>query len=407
MLLAFVRHWWVAGLTLAVAAAFYLYANMLKAMPGVISEQLEQSLGVGDAALGTLTTLFFLVFALMQLVVGGLIDRDGVKRWILLGCGTCAAGVLVFGASTNLWVAQWGLALAGFGAAFAYIGTLRTIADWFPPQRFAILFGITSMLVMGASAVGNLAMAQLASRGGWQGLVIVFGLAGIVLTALIYLFVKVPPDVRHADPSQPQVSFFRAIKTVLSEKATWILGLAGLFYNMPYSVLLFMWETAFLENVYGRSMVAAVHTTTFLLWGQFVGAPVMGILSDWLGRRKLLIILGATLAAGCIALMIHLPNLGPNAMMVLLFMIGFFSSGVILVFVMAKEALPIIWAATAMAAVNMIVAFDTVIFEPVIGALLQVTGEDYRLIYSILPVSLLLAAGLTASIKELRHGGHG
>ncbi len=94
-------------------------------------------------------------------------------------------------------------------------------------------------------------------------------------------------------------------------------------------------------------------------------------------------------------------------------MYGVFSATEIIVFIMAKECSGAKLSGTVFAATNMIVTLGGVIFQPLVGKLLDTFGDsdivsgehiytlvDYQVALSILPLSLLLVTILGFFIKD-------
>ncbi len=125
----------------AVATLFFLYEFVCRIEPSLAAGSIAAHFGLKDAGFGTLSSLFFWVYAPMQIVVGLLLDHYGARRLVLLGTLACGLGVLAFAATGNPLVGGLGRAVTGFGAAFAFVGALFVVNHWFPPQRFAVLSG--------------------------------------------------------------------------------------------------------------------------------------------------------------------------------------------------------------------------------------------------------------------------
>jgi len=123
--------------------------------------------------------------------------------------------------------------------------------------------------------------------------------------------------------------------------------------------------------------------------------------------------LGAVMSLVCISLVLYLPGLSYIALNILLFFYGVFSSTEIIVFIMAKECSGAKLSGTVFAATNMIVTLGGVVFQPLVGKLLDTFGDsgivggehiytvvDYQVALSILPISLLVVTILAFFIKD-------
>ncbi|MFZ1103269.1 MAG: MFS transporter [Hyphomicrobiaceae bacterium] len=170
------------------AAGYYL-SYLFRCINALIAADLAAELGLGAADLGLLTSVYFLVFAAVQLPCGVLLDRYGprlVDSTLLL---VAAAGSLLFALADGVATLLVGRALIGLGVAVALMAGLKAIVLWFPPQRVALANGWYIMLgALGAlSATGP---AELIVHGiGWRGLFAALAAASAAVALLIFLVV--------------------------------------------------------------------------------------------------------------------------------------------------------------------------------------------------------------------------
>jgi MFS family permease len=159
--------------------------------------------------------------------------------------------------------------------------------------------------------------------------------------------------------------------------------------------------------------VDAARAISCLFLGWAVGAPVAGYLSDLTGRRVLPLVIGAISSFVCICIILYCPGLSHTTLFVLLFLYGLFSGVELIVFIMAKENSGAQLSGTVFAATNMIVTLGGVIFQPLVGKLLDTFGDsglvnkehiytvvDYQVALSLLPISLLLVTIVAFFLKD-------
>ena len=98
-----------------------------------------------------------------------------------------------------------------------------------------------------------------------------------------------------------------------------------------------LWGVPYLVQVHGLERSHAAGFTTTMLLGFAVGGPLLGALSDRIGRRKLPY-LGATLihALGWLAFLL-IDDLSASALYLLFATIGFTAGGLIIGFAFARE----------------------------------------------------------------------
>ena len=120
-------------------------------------------------------------------------------------------------------------------------------------------------------------------------------------------------------------------------------------------------------------------------------------------------------AMPCICIILYCPGLSYTTLNILLFLYGVFSGTELIVFIMAKENSGAQLSGTVFAATNMIVTLGGVIFQPLVGKLLDTFGDsgmvngeliytvvDYQVALSILPISLLLVTIAAFFLKDYR-----
>lgn len=173
------RRWTVV----AVFLLAYLLSFFYRSTNAVIADDLARDVGLGASTLGFMTSLFFLVFASVQLPLGSALDRYGA-RFVTPGLLLAAvAGSLVFALAESVTGLAVGRALIGLGMAGVLMGALKTFAACFPPTAFASV----SSLFVGLGSLGALAaatpLAYLAGAFGWRA-VFAWGALVVLLAAM-------------------------------------------------------------------------------------------------------------------------------------------------------------------------------------------------------------------------------
>ena len=142
------------------ATGYYL-SYLFRSINALIAGDLVAELGLTAADLGLLTSVYFLLFAAVQLPCGVLLDRYGprfIDSALLL---VAAAGSLLFAIADGVATLLVGRALIGLGVAVGLMAGLKAIVLWFPPERVALANGAYIML----GALGALSAAALPRPG--------------------------------------------------------------------------------------------------------------------------------------------------------------------------------------------------------------------------------------------------
>jgi len=382
-----------------IASAFFLFEYAARIEPGFAARSLAAFYGLSNRDFGLLASIFFWVYAPMQILVGVLLDRFGARNLLLLGCFTCSLGIFLFVASHSVLIAGIGRGLTGFGASFAFVAALWLVTHWFPPTRFALLSGAVNALGMLGTAASGVALSGAIARDSWRGTFFVTGALGFGLLVIVFLFLRDPPFPASGDDRGVAGHLRKSLRTVLGNGQTWAISIAGMLLYMPISVYGGLWGASELVADHGLSPVTAQLAVSMIFWGMSGGSVAAGWLSDHLGHRKYVLSAGALLMGGAYAAVLYLQG-SYLSIAVLLFAAGFFGGFQMLTFVMAKEAHDERFAGTVIAVVNMIGISGALIFQPLVGYIADVTKGNYGLALASIPLSAVLGAAIILFIPD-------
>ena len=404
------------SLACAMGALFYCYEFVLRIVPGALQGELSEAFGhISAATFGQLAALYYFAYSPMQMPVGMLMDRFGPRRLLSFACLCCTFGSFLFSYSSSLMIAGTGRFLVGLGSSFAFVGVLSLAVHWLPRRYFSLVTGLVTTLGMLGVVYGEVKVTALTSSMGLSHVLGLLVALGAVLTGLIFLVVRDGPGGAQIK-AQPLSLFFNQVWKVLISPQVWLIGLVGASLYTSLSVFGELWGKSYLELAHHLTKIEAARSISVMFLGWAVGAPLAGYWSDRTGRRVFPLVVGALCSLICISMVLYCPNLSYFSLNILLFLYGVFSGTEIIVFIMAKENSGALVSGTVFAAVNMIVSLGGVIYQPLIGVLLDtfsqgqmVAGEhiysivDYQRALSILPLSLLLVVFLGFFLKDHQH----
>lgn len=403
------------SLVCAVGAFFYCYEFVLRIIPGALQSELSAAFGnISATTFGQLSALYYFAYSPMQLPVGMLMDRFGPRRLLTFACLCCTIGSWMFTDTSSMLIAGTGRFLVGFGSSFAFVGVLSLTIHWLPRRYFSLVAGLITTLGMLGLVYGEVKITHIAVTLGWEHVLTTMVTLGAVLSILIFLIVRDGPK-GFKTHSHPLPEFFSSVWQVLSSPQVWLIGFVGACLYTSLSVFGELWGKSYLEQAHHLSKVEAARTISAMFLGWAVGAPIAGFYSDSSGRRVMPLVIGAVMAFICISIVLYAHHLSYAWLNILLFFYGVFSATEIIVFIMAKENSGAKLSGTVFAAVNMIVTLGGVIFQPLVGKLLDTVSEtgviagehvytvsDYQIALSVLPLSLLLVIILAFFMKDMR-----
>lgn len=384
-------------------ALFFLYEFVTRVSPSLATADIAAKFGLTSAGFSTLSSLFFWVYAPMQIVVGLALDRFGARRLVLPAIAACACGVALFAAAGSPILAGAGRLLTGFGASFGFVGALYIVNHRFPPARFALLSGVVNALGMLGTAVGAVWLSALIGVAGWTRVFTWIAIAGAVLFALAVLVLH---DGDEAPEVTPGAHPLAPLKPLLHDRRIWLIAVLGALYYMPVNVYGGLWGKAEIRADRGLDDAAAELAVSMIFWGMAAGSVGAGWLSDRLGHRKGLLIGGIAGAAGAYAAALFWPGLGLPGLAALLFLAGLFNGAQMLTFAMAKEGQPQEVSGTVIAFVNMVGIGGALIFQPLVGWLIDLDQGAYGPAMLTIPAAVLASGLLALLVREERHPDH-
>ena len=398
-----------------IAALFYAYEFSQRVMPGIIAKPLMNSFHINASTLGSVDSLYFYAYAISQIFVGLILDKFGVKVCIAFACLVVAAGTFGFAHSHSVLVLGLARIAVGIGSAFAFVGCLKLAANWFPVARFALLVGLTNMLGTIGALFGEEPLSHLVQTLGWQESLVLSALVGVVITVLIVIVVSNnPKDSTKACELGFNVdccsSLWRNLVSVLKSRQTWLISIYAGIMVAPVIAFAELWAVPFLEVSHHLAPHIAAQSNSLIFIGIAVGAPLNGLIAGWVKRRKLIMLIGNLVAI--ITLFIVIWDTQTNLWLtdLIFFLFGYFTSTMLLCFSINTQLHSMNKSGTVIAFTNMMIMIIGAIFQPVIGAILDVfgvssshihyTSSDYHTALMILPIALIINLLLLAFIKE-------
>jgi MFS family permease len=394
----------------ALMALFLCFEMALQVSPGVMTSSLIQDLHVDAFGLGLMSSVYFYTYTLMQIPSGLMYDRANFRTLVCVAILVCSIGAVLFSQSHSMEMGALSRLFMGFGSAFAFLSVLTVADRFFHARHFAYLAGIAQLLAALGGMAGNLPIAWLAHHWGWRETILAFAGIGFILVVMIWFtLVKPEEKKRQAVIAEPiKVS----LKNILRDRQIRLLGIYVFLNWAPMTAFASLWGVPFLESAYHLNNQDAATATSMMWLGVGIVAPLIGALSDMLGRRNIVLTLTGLVGGASLALVIFgAEHLSFSVLCLLLFLAGGGSAGQIVTFAVAKDFTPPIRISTTIGIINMAMVASGMIMQPLIGKLLvlavdqtnsvlpSVTSFQNALV--ILPVMFILCALLSFfCIKE-------
>ena len=258
---------------------------------------LKLAFGVSYTELGLLISVLFATSGLCQTPAGFLVDRIGAARVLAAGLALLGAGAILASLAPVYLALLPAAMLMGLGNSVFHPADYAILGHHVAPARMARAFSVHTVGGTIGWAIAPVLVAGIAAFASWRIALLVCGLLGLGLAAMVYLNRAILETPGHPAPAAGSAGtalaghlrVFTAPPILLcfaffALQATSFIALQGF---MPLS----------LHQLFGLDMVAATATVTAFMIGSAGGTMVGGVLADRSGRHQRIIIGGLALAA--------------------------------------------------------------------------------------------------------------
>jgi MFS family permease len=358
----------VATASWALVAVYYFYQYVLRSAPSVMVPQLTEALGLSALGMASLVGLFYYGYSPFSLVAGAAMDRWGPRKVLPMAAVVVGSGALLFGSGSKE-AASLGRLLQGAGGVFALVGAVYIATRNFPASRAATLIGATQMFGMAGGSAGQFAVGPLISRGmSWRVFWTGMGVIGLGIGAL--LFFLLPKEWNAEETKSNLKDTVKGFFTIFKNPQSILCGLIAGFLFIPTTIFDMIWGVRYLQEAHGFSYASAVMRSATVPLGWIIGCPLLGFISDRIGRRKPVIIAGAVVLLACLGWILYGPaNFLPPYVIGLV--AGLASGAAMLPYTVIKEANPPQFGGTATGVINFLNFTFSALLGPVFGGLLQ------------------------------------
>jgi MFS family permease len=387
-----------------ITAVYYFYQYTLRSAPAVMMPELSAAFGLTAAGVASLAGLFYFGYSPFSLVAGVTMDSLGPRRVVPMGAAAVGIGALLF-ASGNVGLANAGRFLQGAGGVFALVGAAYIAMTNFPASRAATLIGATQMFGMAGGSAGQFLVGPLIAAGvSWNVFWIGMGILGLGISAALALLL---PARERPNEARSLSTVTSAFGTVFRNPQSILCGvIAGLIF-IPTTIFDMVWGVRYLQDARGFDYATAVLRSATVPLGWIIGCPLLGFISDRLGRRKPVIVAGAGLLFVCLAWILYGPaDVFPPYLLGLT--AGLASGAAMLPYTVIKEVNPPDVSGTATGVVNFLNFTFSALLGPVFARwLTEASGgadtlslEHFQTAFQPLLYGVGLAIVLTLLLRE-------
>ena len=380
-----------------VCASFFMYEFMLRTVLGTFQLPITEDLHLTPVRFAIISsTAYQITYGLMQIPVGIIAGRFGLKRTLLFAVLLCALANFGFSLTHEFMSAAFFRILMGLGSSFGFVCLLIAVYDWLPRKNAAFFIGLSQFIgtlgpMLAAGPVNILHDANILD---WRSLFFSLSMTGLVIAVLVF---GVVDKNRHNTgkfiilnrPSSIKSNLFR----LLGQTQVWFIGLfsASIYFSIEY--LSENEGVLFLQNK-GFSSGYASYMITLAWLGYALSCPLLGYISDKIQRRKPIMVVCSLVTLVALLGIIYLPA-NPALTIASFMLLGLGTSGQSLGFAVMAEQCKEEYLAVGLGLNNAMIMSFAAVSAPVLGTVLSYLEASHPLTLQDLQQTFLLLIPLT------------
>jgi len=285
--------------SVALLLAFGVIVNYFDRINLSVSQQaLHDSFGLSLISFGYLSSAFSWTYAAMQVPVGMLLDRLGVRRigrisaflWSMASfCAALAPGLA--------WLFAARL-LLGIAEAPTFPANAKAIGQWFPEQERSLAISLTDAAAKLSSGIGVPLIGILLLHFGWRWSFAATGFASLIYFAAFYRVYREPPEAmpssrasssqaqaREGEESPPQRVPRVPLRYLLRQRKVYGLAIGWGAYNYSFFLLLTWLPTYLSATLHVDLLHSVLYTSVPWIFAAITDFVIGGWLVDFLIQR--------------------------------------------------------------------------------------------------------------------------
>lgn len=361
-------------------ALFFMYEFVLRTVVGTFQTQLTIDLNLTPFSFSLLsTTGYSLIYGLMQIPVGIIAVRIGLKKSLFIAALLCSISTAGFAISSQLSTAMLCRIAMGFGSSFGFVCLLIAVYDWMPRKSIAFYIGISQLIgTMGPMmAAGPLNSLSQTSSLSWRGFFFYMAGLGLMIALIVLLIVKEnrSNNSKFIILTKP-TAITKSMIRIMSQIQIWHVALFSAFIYFSIDYLSENIGVEFLIKK-GFSSVFSSYMITLAWLGYALGCPLLGFISDKMQRRKPLMLASSIIALFCLSGIIFFP-LGQATTVFCFLLLGISASGQSIGFAVIAEQCKKEYLGSVLGFNNAMIALVSATGAPLIGSILPNSASMYN-----------------------------
>ncbi len=394
------------------AALFFAFELMQLHMMNAIAPMLMADFHLNAANFGLLSSTYLLADVIFLIPAGIILDRVSTRKVILFAMILCVIGTFGFALSPSFPLACLFHFLSGIGNAFCFLSCIMLVTKWFPPAKQSLIISLVITTGMFGGFIAQSPFSALANSLSWRSALMVDGLFGLFILALITLLVH-DKESKTIPVQGSYKEFIIGLKKCFVNVQNISCGLYISFMNMPLMIIGAVYGSLFLTQTHGISLVESSFVISMICVGTIIGSPIFGHLGDYLGHKKIFMAAGSILSTIIFFTIMYIGPSQISTLVALFTLLGVCTSSQVLGYPLITQSADKELTGTSTSVAAVIIMGLPMFLGPLSGKLMDLYSyisvdsketifpvESFHSAFLIFPIGFVLALSLLSLIKE-------
>jgi len=302
-------HWNMGRRVLAVLVACFLtvfVSYSIRYGYGVFLPEMLPALGISKTGAGAIFSSYFIAYTVLSPILGLMGDRYDARVIISLFTAILGIGTFLMAYASSVAEASLYFTLAGVGAAACWAPVMALAQRWSSDRRRGMTLSFidtgSGLGIICSGAVVPLVVKACGWGAGWQ----ILGALGLLVAVINFTVIRNRPALPSGPiPPAPEPPALEPLKKIyaklLRDTRFWFIGLA--YMLVSFSIIIpFTFLSTYAVEELAFSYTTAASLITVIGVAALAGKPLLGLLSDRVGRVRIIMLCTLLITLGSLGI---------------------------------------------------------------------------------------------------------
>lgn len=316
----------------ASVALFFFYQYILRVYPSVMVNELRFDFALTAEQFSYFGAFNLYAYSLLQIPVGLLVDKYGVRRMVLASIALCLVATILASLTSNLYFAYLSRIMMGAGSACSFMCTLKSVVDYLPEKGRGVWMGATLTLGVAGALIAGKPLSITMDLVGWRHALLLTTIIGASIFVLVFTVFPRQKIEQNVSEKTTANDILCGIQAILKTRMVLIYAFLAVGLYTPLSVMADLWGVAYIMSKFGLDRSRAAEVSMMLYIGLCIGSLALPYVAEKYNALNTTIRICIFGILTTLCAILFLPNLGTWEVSLLFLLLGLFCGAEMLCF---------------------------------------------------------------------------